>query len=146
MQELKRKYIISNEEINYIMKTVHALEDSNIVLKVMSKPMKNETKQEKGRFLGKLLGALGASFLGDLLAGKGLLRAWRENKEGKRILRACYGSKDSQFKNFLISPHPLTNFKTQNYYKNKPRFNGVYSRDYLHKKLTDGPYVINLDK
>ena len=90
------------------MKTVHALEDSNIVLKVMSKPMKNETKQEKGRFLGKLLRALGASFLGDLLAGKGLLRAWRENKEGKRILRACYGSKDSQFKNFLISPHPLT--------------------------------------
>ena len=74
------------------------------------------------------------------------MRAWRENKEGKRILRACYGSKDSQFKNFLISPHPLTNFKTQNYYKNKPRFNGVYSRDYLPKKLTDVGYVINVDK
>ena len=74
--------------------------------------MKQTNKKED--FLGKLLGALGASMLGDLLTGKGLLRACCENKEGKRKLRSCYGSKDSQFKKFLIPPHTLTNFKTQN--------------------------------
>ena len=33
-------------------------------------------------------------------------------------------------------PHPLTNFETQEYYQNEPRFNGVYSRDNLQKKRT----------
>ena len=35
---------------------------------------------------------------------------------------------------FLISPHPLTNFEIQKYYKNEPRFNGVFSRNNLPKK------------
>ena len=43
-----------------------------------------------------------------------------------------------------MSPHPLTNFETQMYYQNEPRFNGVYSRDNLNK-IKDGAYVINLD-
>ena len=47
---------------------------------------------------------------------------------------------------FLISPHPLTNFEIQKYYENGPRFNGVFSRDNLPKKLKDGAYVINLDE
>ena len=42
--------------------------------------------------------------------------------------------------------HPLTNFEIQKYYKNEPRFNGVFSRNYLLKKLKDGAYVINLDE
>ena len=46
---------------------------------------------------------------------------------------------------FPILPHPLTNFEIQNYCKNEPRFNGVYSRDNLFK-IKDGAYVINLDK
>ena len=45
-----------------------------------------------------------------------------------------------------MSPHPLTNFEIQKYYQNEPRFNGVYSRDNLPKKIKDGAYVINLDK
>ena len=45
----------------------------------------------------------------------------------------------------MIPPHPLTNFETQKYYKNEPRFNGVYSRDNL-PKIKDGAYVINLDE
>ena len=44
-----------------------------------------------------------------------------------------------------MPPHPLTNFETQKYYQNKPRFNGVYSR-YNIPKITDGAYVINLDE
>ena len=44
-----------------------------------------------------------------------------------------------------MPPHPLTNFEIQKLYQNKPRFNGVYSRDNL-PKIKDGTYVINLDE
>ena len=44
---------------------------------------------------------------------------------------------------FLMPPHPLTNFEIQKYYKNEPRFNGVFSRNNLPKKIKDGAYVIN---
>ena len=47
---------------------------------------------------------------------------------------------------FLIPPHPLTNFEIQKYYKNEPRFNGVFSRNNLPKKIKDGAYIINLDE
>ena len=46
---------------------------------------------------------------------------------------------------FLIPPHPLTNFEIQKY-KNEPRFNGVFSRNNLPKKIKDGAYIINLDE
>ena len=45
-----------------------------------------------------------------------------------------------------MPPHTLTNFEIQDYYKNEPRFNGVYSRDNLLKTKTNCVYVINLDK
>ena len=50
---------------------------------------------------------------------------------------------------FLMPPHPLTNFEIQKYYKNEPRFNGVFSRSNLPeynsiKKIKDGAYIINL--
>ena len=45
-----------------------------------------------------------------------------------------------------MKPHPLTNFEIKKYYENKPRFNGVFSRDNLLKKIKDGAYVINLDE
>ena len=47
---------------------------------------------------------------------------------------------------FLMPPHLLTNFETQKYYQNEPRFNGVFSRNYLPLKIKDGTYVINLDE
>ena len=62
--------VISNEEMNDIMKIVKALEDSNILLKGVSETIKNETKEQKGGFLSMLLGTLGASLLGNLLTGK----------------------------------------------------------------------------
>ena len=43
-------------------------------------------------------------------------------------------------------PHPLTNFEIQKYYKNEPRFNSVFSRNNLPKKIKDGAYIINLDE
>ena len=53
--------IISNEEINDVMKIVQALEDCNVLLKGVTKTIKNETKEHKVGFLGILLGTLGAS-------------------------------------------------------------------------------------
>ena len=51
--------IISNKEMNDIMKIVQALEDSNILLKGVTKTVKNETKEQKGGFLSMLLSTLG---------------------------------------------------------------------------------------
>ena len=67
--------IISNEEMNDIRKIVQALEDSNILLKGVTKTIKNKTKEPKGGFLSMLLGTLGATLLVNLLTGKGIVRA-----------------------------------------------------------------------
>ena len=45
-----------------------------------------------------------------------------------------------------LPAHPLTNFEIQEYYQNKPRFNGVFSRDNLPNTIKNGAYVINLDE
>ena len=42
--------ITSNEEINDIIKIIQTLEDSNILIKEVTKKIKNETKEQKGRF------------------------------------------------------------------------------------------------
>ena len=83
--------IISNEEMNDIMKIVQALENSNILLKGVTETIKNETKEQKGGFLTMLLAALGASLLGNLLADKGIVRAGSGNNKGKEIVRAGTG-------------------------------------------------------
>ena len=120
--------IISNQEMNDIMKIFQTLEDSNILLKGITKTIENEIKEQKGGFSGMLLGTLGASLLGNMLTGKRILRYAYGNKEGKGILRASYGSKDFQLKK-KKSNHPLRNFEIQKCYQNEPRFNGLYSRD-----------------
>ena len=99
MQEFKKKIhgsgtttlIISNEEMNDIMKIVQALEDSNILLKGVTNTIKNETKGQKGGFSSMLLGTLGASLLGNLLTGKTIVKAGTRNTRGKGIVRAGTG-------------------------------------------------------
>ena len=89
--------IISNKEINCIMKIVQAFEDSNILSKGVIKTIKIETKEQKGGFLSMLLGTLGASLLGNILAGKVIVRAssgrrsLNSYKKGKGIVSAGYG-------------------------------------------------------
>ena len=61
----KTTLTISNEEMNDILKIVRSLEDSNILLKGVTKTIKNETKKQKGELLGMVLGTLGASLLGN---------------------------------------------------------------------------------
>ena len=67
------KLIIEQEDMNDIMKIIEALENSGILLKGISKTIENETKEQRGGFLSMLLGTLGASLLGNLLSGKGIM-------------------------------------------------------------------------
>ena len=83
--------IISNDELNDIMKIV--LKDSNILLKRVIKTIKNEKREQKGVKLRILSGTLGASSLGNVSAGKRMLREGFGNKNGKGMLRAGYGNK-----------------------------------------------------
>ena len=77
--------------MNDIMKIFQALEDSNILLKGVTKTTKNETKEQKGGFLNMFLGTLGANLLGNLLSGKGIVKAGTGNNKGKGIVRAGTG-------------------------------------------------------
>ena len=67
--------IISNEEMNDILKIVKSLEESGLLIKGISKTIKNEAKEQKGGFLGILLDTSGARLLGKLLTCKGTIRA-----------------------------------------------------------------------
>ena len=78
--------------MNDIIKIIQELEDSNILLKEVTKTIKNKTKEQKRGFLSMLLGTLGASLLGNLLTGKGIVRAGSGNNKGKGVVRAGYGN------------------------------------------------------
>ena len=69
------------------MKIVPTLENSDILLKGVTKTIKNKTKEQRGGFLSMLLDTLGASLFGNLLSGNGNVRA------GEGIVRAGYGNK-----------------------------------------------------
>ena len=71
--------------MNDIMKIVQALEDSNILLKGVTKTTENETKEQTEEFLSMLLGTLGASLLENLLTGKGIVRAGYGNHSKNKM-------------------------------------------------------------
>ena len=58
-----------------IMKIVKSLEESGLLIKRIFEKIKNEAKKQRGGFLGKLLSTLGASLLGTVLTGRGVVRA-----------------------------------------------------------------------
>ena len=92
--------IISNNEIEDIIKIVKSLEDSGLLLKGVTETVQNEVKEQKGGFLSMLLGALGASLLGNILAGKGINRAGEGkgiNRLSEGIVRAGYGNNEMDF-------------------------------------------------
>ena len=104
--------IISNDEMDDILKIVKSLENSGLLLKGVSETIQHEAKEQRGGFLSMLLGALGASLLGDVLSkvlsGKGVIRSGegviRAGKgvirAGEETIRAGYGSKRPSLKNF----------------------------------------------
>ena len=70
--------IISNEEVNEIMKTIKSVEESGLLIKGVRETSKNASKKQKREFLSMLLGTLGTSLLGNLLADKGTIRAGKD--------------------------------------------------------------------
>ena len=85
--------IISNDEMEDIIRIVESLVDSSLLLKGVSEKIQNEAKEQKEGFLSMLLGTLGVSLLRNILPGKGIVRGGYGNKKGKGIVRACYGNK-----------------------------------------------------
>ena len=90
--------------MNDINKIVQALEDSNILLKGVTKIIKSKIKEQKGGFLSMLLGTSGTCLLGKMIGkiivragsgnkkGRGVVRGGSENKKGKEIVKAGYGN------------------------------------------------------
>ena len=100
------KLIIEQEDMKDIMKIIKELENFDILLKGV-KTIENEIKEQRGGFLSMLLGTLGASLLGNLLTGKGIIRVG----EGKGIVRA--GKRSKKKTKFAIT------FSSINKYRNK---------------------------
>ena len=107
--------IISNDEMDNILKIVKSLQDSRVLLKGVSETIQDKAKEQRGRFLGMLLGTLGASLLGDLLtknlSGKGTIRT------GEGAIRAGYGSKRSSLKKFYFSTKSSPRGRTTSFNK-----------------------------
>ena len=59
--------LISNEEIEDLMKTIKSLEKSGFLVRGISDRIKNKAKEQKGGFLRMLLRTLAASMLGNAL-------------------------------------------------------------------------------
>ena len=74
-----------------ILEIVKYLEDSGLLLNGVSETIKNKAKEQRGGFLSMLLGTLGASILGNMLVGKGVIRP----EEG--VARVGYESNRSLF-------------------------------------------------
>ena len=90
----KTTLVISNDEINDIIKIVKSLEDFGLLLKGVTETVENEVKEQKGGFRSMLLGTLGASLLGNLLTGRRINRAEKGrgiNRAGEGVFRAGYG-------------------------------------------------------
>ena len=83
--------VMSNDEIEGIIKIVKSLKDSGLLLKGLTETVQNEVKEQRGGFLSMLLGTLGASLLGNLLTGRGI------NRAGEVVLRAAYGNNKTDF-------------------------------------------------
>ena len=104
--------IISNDEMDDILKIVKSLENSNALLKGVSETIQHEAKELTEGFLSMVLATLGASLLGDILSkglsGKGVIRAGEGTiragkgviRAGEETFRAGYGSKRPSLKKF----------------------------------------------
>ena len=82
--------IISNDEMEDILKIVKSLENSGLLLEGVSETIKNEAKEQKRGFLSMLLGTLRASLLRNMLAGKGVRRAGEGTGSKKSSLKTKF--------------------------------------------------------
>ena len=95
--------IISNNDIEDLIKIVKSLEDSGLLLKGVTETVQNEIKEQKDGFLSMLLGTLGTSLLGNLLTGKGVNKKGKGiHRAGDGIIRAGEGNNNMDFQCCLI--------------------------------------------
>ena len=114
-----------------IIEIAKSLKDSGFLLKGVSETIQNEANEQKGGFLSMLLGTLGASLLGNTLAGKGINRMGEgakskedqgRDKVNETRSKNCKSrswklkTRSQKQTGFLMPPHPLTNFEIQKYY------------------------------
>ena len=85
--------IISNDEMKDIIRIVKSFKDSGLLLKGVSETIQNDAKEQKEGFLSMLLGTLGASLLGNVLADRGI------NKAGEGVIKGGHGNKKQDHKN-----------------------------------------------
>ena len=102
---------MSNDEMKDIIRIIKSLEDSGLLLKGVSETIQDEPKQQNGGFLSMLLGTLGETLLGNILAGKtAIAKSFGEgtkskrqgrgiNRAGEEVVRAGYGNKRQDHKN-----------------------------------------------
>ena len=105
--------------MNEIMKTVNSLQESGLLIKSVSKTIKNEEKEQCYKIHYEIYKQV-----------KSQLKQVNTRLEQARIFMPSY---------------PLINFEMQRYYQNEPKFNGIYSRNNL-LKIKERAYVINLDE
>ena len=119
---------ISNDKTKDIIEIVESLEDSGLLFRGVSETIQNEAKKQKGGFLSILLRTLGASFVGNLWAGKGVM-AKRQgrgiNRAREGIVRAGYGNEKGQ---------KITTKRY--YYENECIFNATSSFDLFRNTKT----------
>ena len=96
--------IISNKEMRDFIEIVKSHKDSGLLIKGAAQTIENITRKEKGRYLGVLQNKLGISLLGNMIAGKEVIRTgqiW--------VVRGGEGTIRVE-QDLVILPHPLTNF------------------------------------
>ena len=72
------KLLISNDKMEDVMKIIKSLDESGILIKCVTKTIENETKKQIVGFLAIFSGTVGASLLGNIFAGKSVIRAGEE--------------------------------------------------------------------
>ena len=120
--------MISNKEMEDIMKIVRCLRNSGLLINGVIEAIQNEAKELKNKSLAMLLGTLAASLFGKMLIAKGVIRA---------------GEGTNRVSGFFMLSYPFTIFEMKEY-RNEANFNGVYSRNSL-PQMKDETYVINLE-
>ena len=105
--------IIFMEEMNYVMKIVKSLEESDLLIKSFSETIKNHVKEQKGGFLRMLLGTLDASIPCQKIFQQ--VKAQLELVKARLELVSIYNA-----------AHLLINFELQKYIQKELKFNSVY--------------------
>ena len=120
--------------MNDIINIVQALEDFNVSLQGVTKTIKNETKDQKGGFLSMLLGTLGPSLLGKVLAGRGIVRAGSGNKKWKGFVRSGLW----KGMGVLMVPHPSKTLKCKSIIRMNQDLMVLFPEIILLKRLRMG--------